>query len=122
MRKEQIATVLYESAELNGLIPTLASVFGRNLKVSIPFSKRAVEKGVDEIEFSVRAANALKRAGVFRIGEIIDAINDGRITSIRNLGKKTFGEIETKLLLYGYEQLNSREKYAFLMNLIANNF
>ena len=75
MTKEKIAAELYESAERIGLIPTLYAVFGNNVKVSVPFSRRACGDSMDEFVFSVRASNSMKRAGLFTIGDIIEANN-----------------------------------------------
>ena len=105
MKKDEVVIELYKSANENGLIPTLYGTFGKSVKVSVPFSKKACDTEVDNIEFSVRAMNALKRAGLFTIGDIIDCITREELSRIRNLGKKTVNEIQTRILSYGYERL-----------------
>ena len=54
----------------------------------------------------MRASNALKRSGLMTIGSVIDAIMNDELLRIRNLGRKSYNEIKTKILLYGYERLN----------------
>ena len=71
MRKEEIALELYNSAKENGFLDTIYEVIGPKVSVSIAFTKKACETSIDDIEFSVRANNALKRAGYFKIDDIV---------------------------------------------------
>ena len=121
MIHETTANNLYEKAKSNGLINTLYSAFGNNINTSIAFSQSACDAGSDSIEFSVRASNALKRSGLMTIGSIIDAIMNDELLRIRNLGRKSYNEIKTKILLYGYDRLNEWEKIAFFNYLVSNN-
>ena len=121
MKKDEVVIELYKSANENGLIPTLHGTFGKSVKVSVPFSKKACDTEVDNIEFSVRAMNALKRAGLFTIGDIIDCITREELSRIRNLGKKTVNEIQTRILSYGYERLTENEKKRFFYEVVDNN-
>lgn len=121
MKKDEVVIELYKSANENGLIPTLYGAFGKSVKVSVPFSKKACDTEVDNIEFSVRAMNALKRAGLFTIGDIIDCITREELSRIRNLGKKTVNEIQTRILSYGYERLTENEKKRFFYEVVDNN-
>ena len=121
MKKDEVVIELYKSANENGLIPTLYGTFGKSVKVSVPFSKKACDTEVDNIEFSVRAMNALKRAGLFTIGDIIDCITREELSRIRNLGKKTVNEIQTRILSYGYERLTENEKKRFFSEVVDNN-
>ena len=121
MNQDLLAKDLYEKAKSDGLIPTLYSTVGNNIKTSIAFSQSACDAGIDSIDFSVRASNALKRSGLMTIGSVIDAIMNDELLRIRNLGRKSYNEIKTKILLYGYERLNEWEKIAFFNYLVSNN-
>lgn len=121
MRNDDIAKTLLKSANEKGLVQILYSAFGNNIKTSVAFSQSACDAGIDSIDFSVRASNALKRSGLMTIGNVVDAIMDDTLLSIRNLGKKSYNEIKTKILLYGYENLIEREKFAFFLDLVNNN-
>ena len=121
MKKDEVVKKLLTSANENGLIPTLYGVFGKCVKVSIPFSRKACEMSIDDIDFSPRANNSLKRAGVFTIGEIIDLIADDGLLRIRNLGKKTQNEIKTRVLAFGYERLTENEKKYFFYDVVEKN-
>ena len=122
MNQIEIVNELLRSANENGLLPTLDGVFGKEINVSIAFSQRACDTSIDELDFSVRASNALKRASVFTIGEVIDLIANEDLTRIRNLGRKTINEIKTRILMYGYDQLTAQERKQFLYELLKTNY
>ena len=121
MRKEEIALELYNSAKENGFLDTIYEVIWPKVSVSIAFTKKACETNIDDIEFSVRANNALKRAGYFVIEDIVNALSNETLIHIRNLGKKTFNEIQTKILVFGYERLTEKEKLQFFVDLVERN-
>lgn len=121
MIKETVVNELVASAEQNGLIATLYSIFGKSVKVSIPFSRKTLDSSVDEIDFSVRSSNALKRTGLMQVGEVVDAIEDERLPKVRNLGKKSYIEIQTKLLALGYSKLTDVEKKRFFYDVLERN-
>jgi DNA-directed RNA polymerase alpha subunit len=121
MRKEEIAIELYNSAKENGFLDTIYEVIGQKVRVSVAFTKKACDTNIDDIEFSVRATNALKRAGYFTIGDVVEALSNETLIHIRNLGKKTFNEIQTKILVFGYERLTEKEKQRFFVDLVERN-
>ena len=119
MNQTLVAIELYESAKVHGLVDTLHTIFGNNIKTSIAFSKSACETSIDTLEFSVRASNALKRSGLMTVRDVIDAIADEKLMHIRNLGRKSYNEIKTRILKYGYDQLSEKEKIAFFLDLLG---
>lgn len=56
---------------------------------------------VEELEFSVRAFNCLKRAGLNTVGDILD--NGEALFKVQNCGKRTVEEVELKLHSLGYD-------------------
>jgi DNA-directed RNA polymerase subunit alpha len=60
---------------------------------------RIYETPIEELELSVRAYNCLKRAGITRVGEILEkmAIGEDEILAIRNFGKKSLAELKERL-------------------------
>lgn len=121
MGREEIINELLRSVSENGIVVTLRGVFGKSVKVSIPFSKKTCDMSIDDVDFSPRANNSLKRAGIFKIGEIIDLIAGDGLLQIRNLGKKTQNEIKTRILALGYEQLTEAEKKRFFYDVVEKN-
>ena len=121
MKKDEVVNELLRSANENGLITTLYGVFGKCVKVSIPFSQKACDTSIDELDFSVRANNSMKRVGVFTIGEVIDLIASDGLLRIRNLGKKTQNEIKMRILVFGYERLTENERKRFFYDVVDKN-
>ena len=121
MKKDAVINELLRLANENGLITTLYGVFGKCVKVSIPFSQKACDTSIDELDFSVRANNSMKRVGVFTIGEVINLIASDGLLRIRNLGKKTQNEIKTRILVFGYERLTENERKRFFYDVVDKN-
>ena len=121
MKREEVVNELLKSASENGLVETLYDVFGKSVKVSIPFSTKSCDTSVDDVEFSPRAEHSLKRAGVFTIGGVIDLTADEGLLSIRNLGRKTQNEIKTRILVFGYDRLTDIEKKRFFYDIVERN-
>lgn len=121
MKKDEVVNELLISANENGVITTLYGVLRKCVKVSIPFSQKACNTSIDNIDFSVRANNSMKRVGVFTIGEVIDLIASDGLLRIRNLGKKTQNEIKTRILAFGYEKLTESEKKRFFYDVVDKN-
>jgi DNA-directed RNA polymerase subunit alpha len=59
---------------------------------------------IEELNLSVRAYNCLKRAGITRIGEVLDRLAKGEeeIMSIRYFGRKSLIELQEKLQERGF--------------------
>ena len=121
MNRQELVERLIEEEQKYGLPALLDYIFGSDIKVKLRFSLRDCETGIDELCLSVRSQNALKRADIMTLGVLIDALNEGKVKGLRNLGRKSFREIQTQILVYGYEKLNQREKQQFFDDLIEEN-
>ena len=119
--QKEVVEMLCESCEKIGLVETIHTVLANNVKVSIHFSKLAVDTPIDELGFSVRASNCLHRAGRTSVGDVIDAVNSEELARYRNMGKKTVSEIKIKLLVYGYDKLNIMERKSFWYDFLERN-
>lgn len=104
-----------------GLIQAIHNVYGSGINVEIGFSSAAYETSIDDINFSVRAQNALKRAGLFTVRNVIEAISSDGLLQIRNLGRKSMNEIKTRILAFGYDQLSPAGKAEFIRDLMNRN-
>lgn len=121
MNKTEIIKELMNSQRVYGLVDTLDSVFGKNIQVSIGFSENALRMSVEELALSVRSYNAIRRTGISTIGDLIERLNQGDLKGIRNLGAKSYKEIQTKILVYGFEQLSEKEQMSFFYKLLDKN-
>lgn len=57
---------------------------------------KMLEKPIEELEFSVRSYNCLKRAGIHSVGEILTK-TEHDMMKVRNLGKKSLEEVIQKV-------------------------
>lgn len=69
---------------------------------SVP--SRVYEAPIEELELSVRAYNCLKRAGITKVGEVLERLQKGEeeVLAIRNFGRKSLIELVEKLDARGY--------------------
>ena len=65
---------------------------------------RIFEVPIEELELTVRAYNCLKRAGITKVGEVLERLEKGEdeILAIRNFGRKSLIELEEKLQAKGF--------------------
>ena len=121
MNHRKLLSVLVQSEKEIGLVDTLHQFYGSNIRVKIGYSHKVCGTSIDEMQLSVRSWNALRRAGVSTIGEIIDLIMQDGLVKIRNLGRISMSEIKTKILAEGFNDLSTTEKVAFFEYLIEHN-
>ncbi len=57
---------------------------------------KTLETPIEEVEFSVRAYNCLKRAGIHTVQDLVEK-KEVEVTKIRNLGKKSLKEVLDKV-------------------------
>ena len=59
---------------------------------------------IEELELSVRAYNCLKRAGITKVGEVLERLEKGEdeILAIRNFGRKSLNELVQRLDSKGF--------------------
>lgn len=56
---------------------------------------------IEEMEFSIRTYNCLKRAGIKTVRDLTEMTEDDML-KVRNLGRKSLDEIIHKLYLYSF--------------------
>ena len=121
VNRTELSDTIYKACLEQGLVSALAGNLGRNINVSLWFSVTACDAGIDQLELSVRSYNALRRAGIETVSQLVVGFNEGRIKSVRNLGAKSFREIQTRILVYGFELLTEKEKRHFILDLVEKN-
>ena len=58
--------------------------------------EKVLEMSIEELDLSVRSSNCLKRAAIHTVGDLVNKTED-EMMKVRNLGKKSFLEIQHKL-------------------------
>ena len=73
---------------------------------------RVYETPIEELGLSVRAYNCLKRAGITRVGEILERLQQGEehMLSIRNFGRKSLDELYERLEDKGFFERDGDEE------------
>jgi DNA-directed RNA polymerase subunit alpha len=61
---------------------------------------RAPDARIEELDFSVRTYNCLKKANVLTIGELVQ-LTEADLMNVRNFGKKSLNEVKDKLAALG---------------------
>ena len=90
------ARILIEHLEIVADINEIADVTGlMSVKIEDP-KQKALETSIDDLDFSVRAYNCLKRAGINTLGDLTEK-SELEMMKIRNLGKKSLKEVIDKI-------------------------
>jgi DNA-directed RNA polymerase subunit alpha len=65
---------------------------------------RIYDVPIEELELSVRAYNCLKRAGITKVGEVLERLEKGEeeVLAIRNFGRKSLNELVDRLDQKGF--------------------
>ena len=81
-----IVTNLSEIADMTGIM----------IEKAEDSKTRALETTIEELDFSVRAYNCLKRAGIHNLQDLVNK-TESEMMKIRNLGKKSLKEVLQKI-------------------------
>ena len=96
-----------------GVAYTLQNL-GKAPQVRLPMDKRFLAQPIDNLTLSVRARNALMRAGLDTVYKLVAYIREhGGLDNIRNLGKKSILEVKLELVSAAYSRLTDQEKQDF---------
>jgi len=63
--------------------------------------EKVLEMTIEELDFSVRSFNCLKRAGINTVEDLITRTQEDMM-KVRNLGRKSLEEVQTKLAALGF--------------------
>lgn len=88
--------ILIEHLNIIADLNQIADITGIIAEKKVDTITKTLETPIEEIEFSVRAYNCLKRAGIHTMQDLIDK-KEVEVTKIRNLGKKSLKEVLDKV-------------------------
>ena len=94
--------ILVEHFTLMCDLNAIANVSGIMQEKHVDTITKTLETPIEEVEFSVRAYNCLKRAGIHTIQDLVNK-KEIEVTKIRNLGKKSLKEVLDKVADLGLE-------------------
>lgn len=121
MANYELTTILLRAEQEHGIVETLKYFYSSNIKIRIICSPTVCNSPIEDLMLSVRSWNALKRAGISTVDQLVDLCNGTGLYQIRNLGKKSISEIKTKMLAFAFNQLSERAKRQFFEYIIENN-
>ena len=100
------ARILIEHFEILTSLNAIADETGLMISKSEDPSVKILETSIDDLDFSVRAYNCLKRANILTLKDLVDK-TENEMMKIRNLGKKSLKEVMDKVKDMG---LNFRDE------------
>ncbi len=90
------AKILIEHFNILTDLNSISDVAGLMAEKQVDTITKTLETPIEEIEFSVRAYNCLKRAGIHTVQDLINK-KENEVNKIRNLGKKSLKEVLDKV-------------------------
>ena len=90
------AKILIEHFNIVADLNSISDVAGLMSEKKVDTITKTLETPIEEIVFSVRAYNCLKRAGIHTVQDLINK-KEVEVTKIRNLGKKSLKEVLDKV-------------------------
>lgn len=100
------ARILIEHFEILTSLNAIADETGLMISKSEDPNVKILETSIDDLDFSVRAYNCLKRANILTLKDLVDK-SENEMMKIRNLGKKSLKEVMDKVKDMG---LNFRDE------------
>ena len=88
--------ILIEHFNILADLNSISDISGLMAEKQVDTITKTLETPIEEIEFSVRAYNCLKRAGIHTVQDLINK-KENEVTKIRNLGKKSLKEVLDKV-------------------------
>ena len=90
------ARILIEHLEIVTDLSAIADVSGMMIEKTEDPKVKALETSIEDLDFSVRAYNCLKRAGIHTLQDLVNK-SESDMMKIRNLGKKSLKEVLDKI-------------------------
>ena len=90
------AKILIEHFNIIADLNSISNIANIMQAKKIDTMTKTLETPIEEVEFSVRAYNCLKRAGIHTVQDLVNK-KEIEVTKIRNLGKKSLKEVLDKV-------------------------
>lgn len=90
------AKILIEHFNIIADLNSISNIANIMQEKKIDTMTKTLETPIEEVEFSVRAYNCLKRAGIHTVQDLVNK-KEIEVTKIRNLGKKSLKEVLDKV-------------------------
>lgn len=112
--------IVSKMAEGDKLSKALQRVYHKR-KVVIPYNEESFNVSLMELGASSRATNALLRARLRTVGDVVEYCKTNKITEIVNLGRNSGIEIFEAILDYCWDHMSQKERVSFLIDTVERN-
>lgn len=112
--------IVSKIAEGDKFSKALQKVYSKR-KVVIPYNEENFQISLMELGASPRATNALLRAKLRTVGDVIEFCKTNKITEIVNLGRNSGIEIFETILDYCWNHMSQKERVLFLVDTVERN-
>ena len=100
--------ILIEHLEIVTDLSAIADVSGMMIEKTEDPKIKALETSIEDLDFSVRAYNCLKRAGIINVEDLTNKTEE-EMMKVRNLGRKSLEEVTNKLHSLGLDFMPSED-------------
>lgn len=112
--------IVSKMVEGDKLSKALKRVYSKR-NVVIPYNEESFRVSLMELGASARATNALLRARLRTIGDVVEFCKDRKITEIINLGRNSGIEVFESILDYCWEHMSQEKRVLFLIDTVERN-
>jgi DNA-directed RNA polymerase alpha subunit len=112
--------IVSKMAEGDKLSKALQRVYHKR-NVVIPYNEESFSVSLMELGTSSRATNALLRARLRTIGDVIEFCKTNKITDVINLGRNSGIEVFEAILDYCWDHMSQEERVSFLIDTVERN-
>ena len=102
------AKILNEHLEMFIDLSEIAKTMSIMSQKELSMKDKLLETAIEDLDFSVRSYNCLKRAGIHTVADIVNKSEQDMI-KVRNLGKKSLEEVVKKVADLGLEFKNKED-------------
>ena len=103
---ESAALLVRQFGVLSNLVAKPEAAGEKQALAASTIPARLYDVPIEDLDLSVRAYNCLKRAGITKVGQLLEMSEDD-LLSVRNFGRKSLDELKERLEARGYIE-NSR--------------
>ena len=89
--------------------------------VAIPFHNEMFDAPLDVLVVSKRTANAMKRAKMNTLHDVLNMCDDNQFSKIKNFGRLSQIELFEAILDYCWSKMSEDEKTVFLIDAVERN-
>lgn len=112
--------IVSKMAEGTKLSKALKLVYSKR-HVCIPYNDNIFNVSLMKLGMTSRSTNALLRAGLITLGDVVDFCKEQKITKIANLGQSSGIEVFETILNYCWDHMNNNERTEFLIDTVERN-